>query len=220
MKTLQCDAFLFDVDSTLVNSSACIESVWRIWSEKYGFELEQVLAAVHGRKISETLGMIAPEMNAEKFLVEIQNIALHAFKNVREVKGAKTFLSKLPPESWAISTSGARQVSLSSMNNAGLPLPAAVVAAEDVVHGKPDPEPYIRAAKLLGVKAENCIVFEDSLAGIQSGRTAGATVIALTTTHRAEELTGLDFLIQDFSQLEVRANQEGAGLRFELLIHD
>lgn len=164
--------------------------------------------------------MVAPDMAAEKFVVEVQNIALNEFKNVMAVKGAKKFLSKLPLESWAIATSGARHVSISSMRNAGLPIPGVVVAAEDVIRSKPDPEAYINAANLLGVKPENCIVFEDSMAGIKSGVASGATVIALTTTHSANELTGLDFLIRDFSRLELRINQESSGQRFELVIHD
>jgi sugar-phosphatase len=220
MKTLNYDAFLFDVDATLVDSSACIEAIWRIWSEKYGFDLARVMEVIHGRTILAALEILAPHMVAEKFVVEVQDIALGELKNVTEITGAKSFLAALPQGSWAVGTSGARQVSLSSMRNAGLPIPDAVVAAEDVTRGKPDPEPYLKAANLLGVKPENCIVFEDSMAGIKSGMAAGASVVALTTTHGADELTGVDFLIRDFSQVTVKINPAGSRFRFALLIDD
>ena len=218
MKLLHGDAFLFDLDATLVDSSACIENIWRIWSGKYRFEHGRVMEAVHGRTIAETMAKVAPHMNSVSFIAEVQEIAIAELKNVKEVRGAHRFLSSLPPESWAIVTSGPRQVAQASIRNAGLPMPAIMITAEDVARGKPDPEPYLAAAHRLGVSPQRCIVFEDSMAGIESGIGAGATVIALTTTHCAEDLTGLQFLIHDFECIDARISDAGTGARFGVAI--
>lgn len=64
----------------------------------------------------------------------------------------------------------------------------AVVTAEDVSLGKPDPEVFLKSAETIGVVPENCVVFEDALVGIQAGLASGAKVIAVATTHDISEL--------------------------------
>jgi len=71
-----------------------------------------------------------------------------------------------------------------------------------VTKGKPDPEIYIKAAKLLEISPEHCIVFEDSISGIKSGQNAGMKVIALITTHKKEELPQTEIQINDFTEIK------------------
>jgi len=63
-----------------------------------------------------------------------------------------------------------------------------IIASDDVKQGKPDPACYLLAAKRLEIKPENCVVFEDSFAGIEAGQSAGMKVIALATTNGKGEL--------------------------------
>jgi beta-phosphoglucomutase len=79
----------------------------------------------------------------------------------------------------------------------------AVVDASEVKKGKPDPEIYLAAARKVGCPAEACVVFEDSLAGIQAGLSAGMKVIGVATTLPAEKLTGTDLVIRDFREVTV-----------------
>jgi sugar-phosphatase len=76
-----------------------------------------------------------------------------------------------------------------------------MVTADDVAHGKPDPECFTLAAGRLGVAAASCAVLEDSPAGIAAGRAAGAYVIALRTTHRDDELSAADAIVDDLAAL-------------------
>ena len=74
-----------------------------------------------------------------------------------------------------------------------------ILTAEMFVRSKPAPDAYLLAAETCGTVPENCIVFEDSFHGIESGRRAGMKVVGLTTTNPAEAIEGLcDLVIPDF----------------------
>ncbi len=79
----------------------------------------------------------------------------------------------------------------------------AVVTAEDVTRGKPDPEVYLRAAAEIGVAPHACLVFEDAVVGVQAARRAGMRVIGVTTAHSSDELStaGADRAIVNFEGL-------------------
>jgi beta-phosphoglucomutase family hydrolase len=79
----------------------------------------------------------------------------------------------------------------------------AVVDASEVKKGKPDPEIYLAAARKVGCPPEACVVFEDSLAGIQAGLSAGMKVIGVATTLPAERLNGTELVIRDFREVTV-----------------
>ncbi len=109
--------------------------------------------------------------------------------NVRKVEGASDLLAALPNDSWAIVTSGTRALATARMRHTGLPEPRVLVSAEDVENGKPDPECYLKASKLISVPPQRCVVVEDALPGILAARSAGMAVIAIATTHSAKELS-------------------------------
>ena len=67
----------------------------------------------------------------------------------------------------------------------------AILTSEDFERSKPDPDCYLKAAERLGVKKDECIVFEDSFNGLRSGRAAGMKVVGLATTNSAESISGL-----------------------------
>jgi beta-phosphoglucomutase-like phosphatase (HAD superfamily) len=80
-----------------------------------------------------------------------------------------------------------------------------VVTAEEIAHGKPNPEIYLLAAQKLAVTPQNCIAFEDSLSGIKSAQAAGLKVIGITTTHSAEELRIADKIVHSFTEVNLNA---------------
>lgn len=76
---------------------------------------------------------------------------------------------------------------------------AAIVSADDVAHGKPAPDMFLRAAQLLGVAPARCVLFEDAPSGVAGGKAAGMRVVAVTRTFAAEQLTGADLVVDDFA---------------------
>src|SRR5947207_1525706 len=93
---------------------------------------------------------------------------------------------------WGVVTSGGRELAGQRLAAVGFPAPEILVTGDDVERGKPDPEPYLRAASVLGVPAAQCVVVEDAPAGVLAGKRAGMTVLAVTTTHPADALDQAD----------------------------
>jgi len=124
---------------------------------------------------------------------------------VRPVPGAAEVLAGWVPHPWAAVTSGPRTLMRGRLGSAGLPVPRVLVSAEDVARGKPDPEGFTRAAAALGVRSADCVVVEDSPAGVVAGRAAGAYVVAITTTHRASDLGGADAVIDGWAEFRALA---------------
>jgi sugar-phosphatase len=86
---------------------------------------------------------------------------------------------------------------------AGLPVPAVLIAAEDVSEGKPDPEGYLAASTALGCDIARCVVIEDSPAGIAAGQAAGARTVAVATSHDVAELSSADIVVRDLTRCAV-----------------
>ncbi len=80
---------------------------------------------------------------------------------------------------------------------------AVIVSAEDVIHGKPHPEVFLKAAERLGLTPERCVVFEDAHVGIEAGHAAGMKVVAVATTHSKEELRAADIVVRRLDELAV-----------------
>ncbi|WP_445682144.1 HAD-IA family hydrolase [Radicibacter daui] len=178
-------AFLFDMDGTLLSSIASAERVWTRWAAQYGVEASRFLPTMHGVRAIDTIAGLAipgvdPVVEAEKLtLMEMEDLG-----GIEPIGGVEAFLAALPAHRWAIVTSAPRALALRRLGAIGLVPPAVLVAAEDVSAGKPHPDPYLLAASRLGVKPEDCLVFEDAEAGIRSGEAAGAGVLVITATHQ------------------------------------
>lgn len=78
-----------------------------------------------------------------------------------------------------------------------------IISAENVAQGKPHPEVFLKAAAGLGLAANSCVVFEDAHVGIEAARAAGMKVIAVTTTHPAEQLSAADLVVSQLDELTV-----------------
>ena len=208
---LQCDALLFDLDGVLVDSRAVVERTWVAWAQRHGLDPAAVLRVAHGRRTRDALRVAAPHLDCESEVVWLDTTELEDVDGLGPVNGAVRLVSELPPTAWAIVTSCGRALAHRRLERAGIPRPAVLVTSEDVAAGKPAPDGYRLGARRLGRQATACVVFEDAPAGVAAGRAAGATVVALTTTHAAAELTDADVVVADLSGVEVRPG--GAGLR-------
>jgi HAD superfamily hydrolase (TIGR01509 family) len=180
---LDCTALLFDMDGTLVDSTAVVERHWARWAERRGVSLGAIMAVSHGRPTLETLRIVAPELATKEEAARLENEEAEDTDGLRAVEGASDLLGALPDGSWAVVTSASRWMAVIRLSAAGLRVPEVLVTSEDVPRGKPDPAPYLEGARRLSTNAPRTVVLEDAPVGIASGRAAGATVIGVTTTY-------------------------------------
>ncbi|MCS3780015.1 HAD-IA family hydrolase [Tsukamurella ocularis] len=173
-------ALLFDMDGTLVDSTALVENTWGDFAETHGLDLADVLAFAHGRPTAATVHHFLPDPDvAARETARLVAYEESTTDGVREIPGARSVLTALPAHSWAIVTSASRTLARNRMRAAGLPLPGILVSADDIVRGKPDPEGYLLAAAALGADITAATVFEDSPAGVRAGRASGARTVVI-----------------------------------------
>jgi len=213
-----CDAVLFDLDGVLVDSTPSVERAWREWAGRHGLDVTDILAVSHGRRTAETISLVAPHLDAVAEAKRLEAKEIEDAANVLPIEGVAALLETLPPQRWAVVTSGTRALAHARLRACSLPIPEAFVGAEDVQKGKPDPECYLRGAKLLGVGPDRCVVIEDAPSGIAAGRAAGAAVIAVTTTRPASELSGANAVTETIGDLHARRNTNPDGFALELVI--
>lgn len=194
--------FLFDFDGVLVDTEFYYTEFWRKQGLKYFPEIADFEHVIKGR----SLKTIYAEYFADK--PEARNAVTEELRVQEQgmvyeyIDGAEDFVEACGRcGKTALVTSSSQ----SKMENVYRALPhlkacfGSIVTAEDVNESKPSPECYLKAAERLGVNARDCIVFEDSLAGIRAGKAAGMRVIALETTLSREELAGkADMIIPNF----------------------
>jgi sugar-phosphatase len=188
MKRFDCSALVFDLDGVLVDSTAYVEQQWRRWATSRGLRPEPFLRVCHGRRALETIRMAAPHLDAEAEVRAFVPLEENASESLGPLPGAIRLLTALPPGTWAVATSGSRAVATSRLRRAGLPVPPVLVCAEDVTRGKPSPDAFLLAARSLGCPADQVLVVEDAPAGVEAARAADMAVVALTTTHPADQL--------------------------------
>lgn len=204
-------AFLFDMDGTIITSIAAAERVWSNWARSHDLDVAAFLPTIHGVRAIDTVRRQAlPGVNAEREAAAISQAEIEDTQGVEPISGAAKFLAALPAERWAIVTSAPRALAAARLEAAGIPAPKLMITADDVAHGKPDPEGYKLAAKRLGVDIRACLVFEDAPAGIAAGEAAGAAVVVITATHSHPVATH-HATISSYDEL--RSVSEADGLR-------
>lgn len=206
MLKLNCRALLFDMDGVLINSTPAAARVWKRWASERGFDPKQVVSMMaQGRPSITTIRELLPNGDHLGESREVERREMEDLAGVAAFPGARQVLSRLPTQLWALVTSSTKLLAEVRLRAAGLPVPKFQVTGSDVVNGKPHPEPFLKAAALLGFPSEQCIVVEDTPAGIQAGKAAGARVLALRTTTPEPELqaAGPDWLVADCSAIRV-----------------
>lgn len=199
--TLTARAALLDMDGTLVDSTAVVERLWLEWAEPRGLDRDTVLKTVHGRQGWQSMSILLPERDHAINLEENRQLLARESAEtdgVVEIPGAAALLRALQPLPHAIVTSANVALMTARMDAAQLTIPDLAITAERVTNSKPDPEGFLLAAFLLGVDPGDCVVFEDSGAGIRAGLDAGMTVIGVgphapsfAPAHHVDDLTGI-----------------------------
>ncbi|MGW7427253.1 HAD-IA family hydrolase [Streptomyces sp. NPDC054813] len=207
---LTARALLLDMDGTLVNSDAVVERIWRRWSERHGLDGDEVMKVVHGRQGHASMAVLLPDRPVRQNLVDNARMLTEEtadMDGVVEVPGAAAFLASLDGLPHALVTSADVALSTARMAAAGLPLPAVRITAESVGASKPDPEGFLKGAAELGVAAADCVVFEDSGAGIAAGRAAGMRVVGVGARAGVH---GPDVVVRDLTGVRVEAAADGS----------
>jgi mannitol-1-/sugar-/sorbitol-6-phosphatase len=209
---LTAAAVLFDMDGTLVDSTAVVEQVWAEFAARHGLDLDEVLAFSHGRLTIDSVRHFLPAgLDPLAVTAELDDQELLRLDGVVEIPGAAALLGNLEGARVAVVTSASRELARRRMLAAGVVPPDVIVAAEDVETGKPSPEGYLRAAAILGVPPEDCVVFEDAEAGVQAALASKGQVVVVGG-HRSDRTVGLP-RVPDFTRLSVSRNH--GMIRFE-----
>ncbi len=197
---IEVDALLFDLDGTLADSTASVARCWDRLAREFGAE-PRLIQENHGQPSDVLVGtLVGPDRQAAG-RARIRELEIADAPFIDPIPGAHQFFSSVPDDRRAIVTSGVRDLATARLGAVGLPVPGIMVTFDDVEHGKPHPEPYLLAARRLGVDPARCLVFEDAPAGIASARAAGCRVIAVLGTSPAAELTGAELVVDGLDRL-------------------
>jgi mannitol-1-/sugar-/sorbitol-6-phosphatase len=209
MTLFHCSAILFDLDGVLVDSTKSVSRQWRMWAEERQVDPEEVLRVAHGVRTIEVLRIFAPYLDPEAEVRRLENREAEDIDGIAAMPGVFALLDSIPPGRWCVVTSGTRHLATKRLQHANLPVPKILVAADDVVKGKPDPEPYLKGALGLDAQPGECLVIEDAPAGIRAAHAAGMKAIGLTSTFKAAELAEADSVARGLEQIQVRSSAAG-----------
>jgi sugar-phosphatase len=202
-------AFLFDMDGTILTSIRSAERVWTAWAARHGLAVETFLPTLHGKRTHDTIRQLAlPGLDPIAEAAWITAAEIEDVADIEAIQGASDFLASLPPDRWGIVTSAPRALAKARLAAAGLPSANLLVAAEDVEHGKPAPDPFLLGARKLGVAPSDCLVFEDTQTGLRSAAAAGMDSIVVTVTHAHPMETDV-FSTLDYAELRAEQTAEG-----------
>lgn len=201
------------MDGILISSLGSVERGWTRWALMRGVDPVYARSIAHGRRSIETVAQLRPDLDAETENKIIEQIEVDDIDGVTALPGVLAFLASLPRDRWTVVTSATEPLARVRLAAGGIPVPARIVTAELVAHGKPHPAPYLAGAALLGFAPADCIVFEDAAPGVKAGRAAGSTVIATTFSFPAESLRDANYLIPDLTAVTAQSDAAGLALR-------
>ena len=215
---VQTRGLLFDLDGVLVDSTPAVARCWSRWAVQFGFNADEVVRQAHGRPSIVTLRELMPDGDYDEENRKMEQWEIEDTDGVVPLPGVMDLLRALPADQWAIVTSCTRPLAEVRIRVAGLPWPKKLVTSADVKRFKPDPDPYLRGAELLGLTPAECIVVEDAPAGIRAGRAAGSRVLALRTTEVDEFLkdAGATWIVDDLSKVVSKSLIAGQTLDLSL----
>ncbi len=204
-----CQALLFDLDGTLVDSSGAVVRAWEWWAHGHNIDVARILKISHGRPSRDVIREIAPDLDH----VEEGRRILRREEQDREglvlIPGADHVVATAQAGRWTVVTSCPRNLARIRLEAVGLPVPATIVTADQITRAKPDPEAFLLGAERLGVAPENCVVFEDAPAGIQGAKAAGMRVIAVQFHNLPVALPVTDAVIPDYRSVELTPTDNG-----------
>ena len=215
--TIHKQGILFDMDGVLVSSIGSVVRCWRQWCRLYGVPDADTFEVPHGKRAIEIIRGLRPEIDAEEGLRVIEDLEIADTADLRVLPGVVALLRSLPPHRWAIVTSATRRLLVGRLAVAGLPVPDRLIAADDVTHGKPSPDPYLRGAEMLGFWPGDCLVVEDAPAGVAAGVAAGCAVLGVLGTHTAADLAGTAWITPSLESVTAASDGNGLRINFDAL---
>lgn len=205
------EAVIFDLDGTLIDSTPAVVRAWNTWASEYGLA-PMDLRRYHGTPSASTVRAVMPEPLHEAAIRRITELELADLHDIVVLPGAADALASLEGARNAIATSCTVQLAEARIAAAQLLPPSVLVTADDVTNAKPDPEPFLQAARRLGVDPRRCLVVEDAAKGLEAARAAGCFTLAVVTT-TPRELLDADAVVTDLSDIRFDANHEGIRVR-------
>ena len=211
--TVEAAGILFDMDGVLISSIASVDRCWRRWAEHYGVPDADKLVIPHGTRAVDIIARLKPGLDVAEGLRVIEDMEIEDVGDLKVLPGVRALLASLPLERWAIVTSATHRLLLGRLEAAKLPIPSRIISGDMVVHGKPDPEPYLRGAELVGVAPADCLVIEDAPTGARAGVAAGCKVLGVlgTTPEAGLRAVGVSWIVRSLE--DVRAENTVRGLR-------
>lgn len=203
---------LFDMDGILISSLGSVERSWAKWGVRHGIDAATAIKTAHGQRALETIRKLAPDLDEMEQLNEIEDLEIADNEGLTILPGVARLLASLPPQDWAIVTSATKRLAQHRLEVAGIGVPANLITGDMVLHGKPNAEPYLKGAELLGFSPADCIVIEDAPAGAIAGKAAGCRVLATAFSHSSADLKMADWIIASLEEIEVTLLPKSAGL--------
>lgn len=175
------EAVLFDMDGTLIDSTPAVVRSWARWGQEHDVEPKDMLGH-HGVPAATVVARLLPQERRPAAVARIDELELNDTEGIVVLPGAVEALASLRQARNAIATSCTVPLARARISAAALQTPSVLVTADDVAHGKPAPDPFLEAARRLGVDPTRCLVVEDAPQGLQAARDAGCFTLAVTTT--------------------------------------
>jgi sugar-phosphatase len=200
----EVDGVLVDMDGTLVDSTAVIERQWWTFLDWYDLPATAFPQPLHGKRAEDHIRALVPPARVDEALARFLRHEVDDVEGITAVPGALAFTDLLNASGlpWAVVTSGTVAVAKVRLEAAGFTVPRTLVTAEDVSHGKPDPEPYLVGRQRLSLTGP-VLALEDAPAGIDSAKQAGCRVVGISTTHEPAELSIADLVLPDLTSLQI-----------------
>jgi sugar-phosphatase len=205
-------AILFDLDGVLVDSTETIMRHWIAFATEHGLDPGRVTQWVHGRRTIDCIRTLTPNLDASRATAEFEQLEVDDVDGVRLLPGAIELVTGLARR-WAVVTSGSLAIAQARLRHCGLPVPDVLISADNVDEGKPAPEGYLAAAAEVGANPRDTLVIEDAPAGVRAGKSAGATVLGLLSSHSAEDLCEADALTASLASCHLVAASPAHNLR-------
>ncbi|ORE01753.1 HAD-like protein [Rhizopus microsporus var. microsporus] len=210
-QTLTSKAFIFDLDGTIIDTTPQVVKFWTELAIQNGLDPEQILATSHGRRTIETLERWMPHLATNEYVIELETKLAQQKEGVSILPGVLNLFEAISPDDWTINTASTHMMATARLLQFEIKAPKEMATGDKLTFGKPHPEGYLLAAKLINRDPKDCLVFEDAPAGVKAAIAAGMQCVACTTTHTVEQLkdAGATIIVDYLSNVRIEKQSDG-----------